>query len=222
MNPTRDADVPALLLATGNRHKVGEMDAILRGLLGGVAFRTLCAADFPDVEEPEETGETFVENALIKAHSYARATGLLALADDSGLVVDALDGRPGVRSARYAETPAGRIERVLAELEGVPAERRAARFVCVAALADPRGPAHVREGRVEGRIGFEPRGAGGFGYDPIFVPTAEPEGDPANGEGRTLAEYGEEEKNAVSHRGRALVEIAGELRRALEERRGAS
>lgn len=207
-------EIPALLIATGNRHKAEEMAAILHRLLPDAPFRLLTTADFPGVPEPEETGATFLENAAIKAHAYARATGALALADDSGLVVDALDGRPGVRSARYAETPEARIARVLSELEGVADEARGARFACVAALARPDGAVELREGSLEGRIVREPRGAGGFGYDPIFAPVASPAGDP-NATGRTLAEYSEAEKNGVSHRARALEAIADALREAL-------
>lgn len=198
-----------LMLATGNKHKVRELEAMLRAALPpGTALELLTPDNFPGVEEPEETGATFMENALIKAHAWARATGCLALADDSGLVVDSLEGRPGVRSARYADTPARRIERVLAELQGKTGEERRARFVCVMALADPGGRAICRDGRIEGEITREPRGSGGFGYDPIFRPRADdPMGDPANAARRTLSEYGEDEKNRVSHRGRALAGV---------------
>lgn len=207
-----------LLIATGNAHKAEEIGAILRGLLSGFELRVLSLADFPGVAEAEETGATFLENAIIKAHHYARETGEIALADDSGLEIDALDGRPGVKSARYAETSEGRIARVLEEMRGVPPERRAARFVCVAALADPAGGALAREGRVEGRIAEAPRGAGGFGYDPIFIPLAEDERS-GSAAPRTLAEYSSEEKNGISHRGGALRAIAESVRRLLESGR---
>lgn len=198
-----------LLIATGNRHKAEEIGAILRAALPGFEPTILSLADFPGVEEAEETAETFLENALIKAHHYSRATGEIALADDSGLVVDALEGRPGVRSARYAETNDGRIARVLAEMKGVEPARRSARFVCVAALALPGGDTLAREGRIEGSIAEAPRGAGGFGYDPIFIPCDLPGG-------RTLAEITAEEKNVISHRGAAIRLIAQETRRFLE------
>lgn len=199
-----------LLIATGNVHKVDEIRAILLPHLGGEALLILTPRDCGSPAEPDETANTFIENALIKAHYYARATGKLALADDSGLVVDALDGAPGVKSARYAETSEGRIARVLAEMKDVEAPARRARFVCVAALADPNGDCEIRQGTVEGWIAFEAHGTGGFGYDPIFVPAEQfaeaPEKMTAEvlASARTLAEYSAEEKNLISHRGRAM------------------
>lgn len=198
---------PVLVLATGNAHKVREISEILHQELPGLELEVKSAADWPEVAEPEETGETFEENALIKARYWARATGLPALADDSGLVVDALEGRPGVRSARYAETPELRIHRVLEEMREIPPERRRARFVCIAALADPVGGEATHEGRLEGWIAREAHGNGGFGYDPVFEPDFG--GRP---EGRTLAEYDPQGKNRISHRGKAirgLAEIVG-------------
>lgn len=163
-----------------------------------------------DIEVPEE-GETFAENALAKARAYASASGLLTLADDSGLVVDALGGAPGVRSARFAGADASdedRFNLLLEHLRDVPPERRRARFVCAIAIAEPTGEARVVEGRVEGYVAREPRGSHGFGYDPVFfLPEL----------GRTMAELSPEEKNRISHRARAgqaaravLAELAAE------------
>ena len=194
---------PTLLIATGNPHKVREIAQILDALAGGAAgFNILGAADFPGVPAPEETGATFEENALLKARAYAAATGLLTLADDSGIAVDALGGRPGVHSARYAPTADAANTKLLAELAGFPPEQRGAHYACVMALADPRGGSATREGILAGRITTAPRGAGGFGYDPVF--------ELIHGEhaGQTTAEIGAEAKNAISHRGLALCAIA--------------
>jgi XTP/dITP diphosphohydrolase len=191
-----------LLLASGNAHKRMELARILEGSLPGLRFELATPADYPEVAEPEETGATFEANALLKARAWAAATGQPALADDSGLVVDALEGRPGVFSARYAATTDERNARVLMEMEGVTEDRRGARFVCVAALALPGGAVVAREGRVEGRVGHAPRGDKGFGYDPIFVLTEPPYA------GRAMAELNEAEKNAISHRWRALAALA--------------
>jgi XTP/dITP diphosphohydrolase len=158
----------------------------------------------------EETGDTFEENARIKALAYARASGLLTLADDSGLEVDALGGAPGVHSARYAgpgADDAGRYRKLLAELADVPPKRRAARFRCVVALARPAGILSTAEGTVEGAIGFEPRGSHGFGYDPVFL--VEGHG------GQTLAELPPDVKNAISHRARAVQAAMPQLRRLI-------
>lgn len=203
-----------LLIATGNAHKVEEIRAILAPHLGGMELVILTPRDCESPPEPEETADSFIENALIKAHYYARTTGKLALADDSGLVVDALGGAPGVKSARYAETNEGRIARVLDEMKDVEAEMRRARFVCVAALARTNGDCEIRQGTVEGWIAFEPRGAGGFGYDPIFVPAEQFAATPEMmtrellSSARTLADYSAQEKNLISHRGRAMVAMA--------------
>ena len=182
-----------LVLATLNRAKARELQA----LLGAVPFTIRCLADVPDAHLPEETGVSYRDNALLKARAAARLTGLPALADDSGLEVDALGGAPGVRSARYGGPDlddAGRCARLLEALREVPEARRTARFRCVLALVDPEGVARVVEGVVEGRIAQTPRGQGGFGYDPIFYyPPL----------GRTFAELTEAEKARVSHRGRA-------------------
>lgn len=185
-----------IVLATANPGKLRELQAVLAGL----DFEIVPQSAF-GVPEVEETGLTFIENALLKARNAAFYTGLPALADDSGLAVDTLGGVPGIYSARYAGAGAGdraNIGKLLAELEGVPAERRTARFVCVLALlhhpADPTPL--ICQGSWEGTILTEPRGEGGFGYDPIFfVP----------GEQRTAAELEPAVKNQISHRGQALV-----------------
>lgn len=179
-----------LVFATTNQGKVGELRALL-----GEGWVVQTAADFPHLPEVEEDRDTFEGNAQKKAQAFAAALGLWALADDSGLCVDALDGRPGVHSARYGADDRGRIARLLAELQGVPAERRGARFECALCLAGPGGaPLEVTRGRCLGAIGFEPRGSHGFGYDPVFVFP----------DGRTLAELSRDEKSAVSHRGAAF------------------
>jgi XTP/dITP diphosphohydrolase len=154
----------------------------------------------------EETGDTFEENARIKAHAYRDAFGLAALADDSGLEVDALDGRPGVYSSRYAgpgATDADNNALLLRELASVPAGERTARFRSVIVLVDEDGAETVAVGACEGHIGFEPRGTGGFGYDPLFWPDAAP--------GRAMAELTLAEKNAISHRGAALRALRAAL-----------
>ncbi|MCX7718323.1 MAG: RdgB/HAM1 family non-canonical purine NTP pyrophosphatase [Candidatus Sumerlaeaceae bacterium] len=195
--------MPKLLLATRNAHKVRE----LRDMLGAHgAIEVVDAAAFPTVADPEETEETFLGNAAAKALHYAAATGLTALADDSGLVVDALGGRPGVYSSRYAPTDTERIARVLKELDQVPPARRSARFVCAMALAAPGKVLAATIGTVEGQIADTPRGTGGFGYDPIFH---------VGSLDRRLAELSMAEKNAVSHRGRALRAMLPLIRAAL-------
>jgi XTP/dITP diphosphohydrolase len=191
-----------LVLASGNAGKLAE----LRTLLGGGRFALHAQSEF-GVEDIEETGLSFVENALLKARHAARATGLPALADDSGLCVDALGGAPGLYSARYAG-PGGdavrNIARLLRELDGVPDEARGASFHCCIVLlrhaADPRPL--VVEGDWRGTILRAPRGDGGFGYDPVFL-------DPASG--MTAAELPAAQKNAVSHRGRALAALQAHL-----------
>lgn len=182
-----------LLLATSNRHKVEEFHTIFADL----PFQLLTLADVPAVEDVEETGTTFRENAELKARAYAHMTGLLSLADDSGLEIDALNGAPGVYSARFAgrETPyAERFRLILKQLQGLPPEQRTARFRCVISVADPSGLCRSVEGTVEGIIADAPRGEHGFGYDPIFfVPEL----------GQTYAELASDTKNHISHRGRA-------------------
>lgn len=190
------ADPPRrVLLATGNTHKVGEIQQIL-----GDGWRV--EARDPEVEE---TGRTFEENALLKARALAAATGSLAVADDSGIEIDALDGAPGVRSARWAEH-GDWISRVLRELGGVPPGERGCRYVCAAAAVWPAGTGPggrdevVVRGTVEGVVPSAPRGSGGFGYDPVM--------QPVEGDGRTFAEMSDAEKHALSHRGRAFRALA--------------
>lgn len=215
----------AIVLATGNPHKVEEMRAVLGA--AGVALVGLGYVPGGPWPEPEEHGSSFEENATIKALAYARATGRVCLADDSGLEIDALGGRPGVISSHYctdgreagmsrAERDAANNARVLRELEGVPLERRGARFVCVMALAAPGRVLGCVRGTFEGRIGLPgggsggvPRGGNGFGYDPLFLLPAP--------ETRTSAELTAAEKNARSHRAaaaRAVVGLIASLPRA--------
>jgi XTP/dITP diphosphohydrolase len=193
-----------VVLATRNAGKVREFADLLGAVGHAVEFVPLDAS----APEPEETGATFLENALIKARSAAAVTDLPALADDSGLCVDALGGGPGVHSARYAEgTDETRSQKLLRVLDGAPEEERTARFVCVLALVSPDGTIlATAEGACEGRITRAPRGAEGFGYDPVF----EVDGDAA---GRTMAELTSAEKRAVSHRGRAFDALRASLDR---------
>ncbi len=189
-----------IVIATGNAGKAREF----RDLLGaGRAWLSL--ADFPGVAEVPETGHTFRANACLKAAGYALATGRWALADDSGLAVDALGGKPGVYSARWAAMhdagtgDAANNALLLSQLADVPDERRAARFVCVLALADPTGRVVLTASdTMDGRLLRSPRGANGFGYDPIFVPT---------GHDVTSAELTADDKHRISHRGRALRQL---------------
>jgi XTP/dITP diphosphohydrolase len=185
-----------LVLATHNAHKVEE----LRRILGdaGLPVELVGMDAFPDVPDTAETGVTFAENALLKAHAVAAATGLPAVADDSGLCVDVLGGSPGVFSARWSGThgdDAANLALLLAQVSDVPDDRRGAHFACAAALALPGGVERVVEGRLTGVLVRERRGSNGFGYDPVFVP---------DGESRTTAELEPEEKDAISHRGRAF------------------
>jgi len=188
-----------LILATRNPGKVDEYTTLLDGL----PLRVETLAKYPDVPEVEETGSTYFENARTKALVVARACGLPALADDSGLEVDALDGRPGVRSARFSGGgPRENIQRLLDELRSVPRERRHARFRCVIVVAHPDGRTLRTEGVCEGAIGQEPRGSSGFGYDPVFID---------RDSGLTFAELPEDTKNGRSHRGRAFAQLRGRL-----------
>jgi XTP/dITP diphosphohydrolase len=192
-----------LLVATNNKGKVGELSQ----LLSDFPLRLRLLGEFPDIEEAEETGETFAENAAIKALHYSARAGLLTLSDDSGLVVDALDGAPGVRSARYAgreATYAERMSKLIGELDATGDSERRARFVCVIAVADPSaGTLHTFEGECRGRIARAPRGAGGFGYDPLFIP---------DGHDQTFGELPAEVKHTLSHRALALKQAASYLR----------
>ena len=191
-----------IVLATGNPGKVRE----IRRILGELGVEVVPQTEL-GVGDADETGSSFVANALIKARHASLMTGLPAIADDSGLVVDALDGRPGVYSARYSgagATDESNIDKLLQELAGVPDEKRTAAFHCCAVyVSADDSTSLVAEGRWPGRILAERRGTGGFGYDPVFY-------DPDCG--RTAAELGPELKNALSHRGKALTALAGMLR----------
>jgi len=186
----------SVLLATRNPGKIREIENILRG--SGWSFSSL--ESFPGVDTPAESGVTYADNAILKARFYALATGMYALADDSGLEVEALAGAPGVFSARYAGDNASDADRralLLSELAKIPIANRRARFVSVVAISDAKGSVlNVSEGICEGTIIFSPRGDGGFGYDPLFVP---------DGYNQTFAELSEDVKNRISHRARALM-----------------
>ena len=191
-----------MILATRNAHKLRELGEILP-----LELRALPG----DVELPPESGETFEANALIKARAAAAATGETSIADDSGIVAAALGGRPGVYSARYAGPDASdeeNLQKLLYEIAASGGDRRAA-YVCVIALVDRGGEEATFEGRCEGTLIEEPRGSGGFGYDPVFVPD-----DTGPRDGRTMAELSHEEKNAISHRGRAARLLARHLEEA--------
>lgn len=193
-----------VVVATGNAHKVTEIEAILAPVMPGVAFYALGElGDFPD---PVENGDTFTENAVIKAQAACEETGLPAVADDSGLVVDALSGEPGIMSARWAGVhgdDARNNAKLMREMEGVADAARTARFHSSVVLVYPDGTVLTGEGDCEGMIGREPRGENGFGYDPLFWPAETP--------GRTMAELEPSEKNAISHRAHALADLARRL-----------
>ena len=201
-----------VLLATRNAKKLAELQRIL-----GDQVQVLGLGDVTEFEEESETGATFEENAVAKAVQAARETGEVSLADDSGLTVDALNGMPGVLSARWSGThgndPAN-TALLLAQLGDVPDDRRGAAFVCALALAVPEAEVRVIRGEWSGRIVREPVGSNGFGYDPVFVPV---ESDAA-GDGRTSAELSPAEKDVLSHRGRALAAMLPELTAVLEKR----
>ena len=190
-----------VVLATNNAHKASEIENALA--MPGWEFKTLRQLNV--VSNPEEDASTFVGNARIKARAaHVASGGLAALADDSGIVVDALDGRPGVHSARYAGEACNdeaNNNKLLAELASVAWEARTARYVCALVFIDTNGSEVVVEGTVEGKIGFERQGSGGFGYDPLFFP------DAYNGQ-RTFAQVTQEEKAHISHRGEALRKLA--------------
>jgi len=199
---------PKLLLATNNAGKVAEF----RTLLDGCGWEIVTPADVGLHLDVDETGQTYAENATLKATAYAEASGLTALADDSGLEVDAMDGRPGVRSARYAGpdlTHAARVEAMLEELRGVDEADRTARFRCVIAIATGDGDVQLTEGTVEGRIAHAPRGDNGFGYDPIFVLPQR---------GLTMAELPAGEKQRLSHRAEAAQKARVILEQMLRDR----
>lgn len=192
-------------------------------LLAGLGLELVTLAQVGIADSVAETGATFEENAVLKATAYAQASGLLTLADDSGLEVDALGGEPGVRAARYAgenATDPQRIAFLLAKLEGVPPEKRTARFRCVIAIGSPEGRVELAEGACEGFIALEPKGELGFGYDPVFYPstggsTSSPRrsGQRFPELGQTLAELPLEKKNRISHRGRAAAKARAILAR---------
>ena len=198
-----------VVLATRNAHKVIELREILADLVEEIGLEVVGVTEFPDVEDVVEDGVTFAENATLKAVAVARATGLPAIADDSGLAVDVLGGAPGIFSARWSGahgSDRANVDLLLSQLGDVRDEHRAAGFVCAAALAMPDGRVVVREGQVRGTLTRAPRGTNGFGYDPILL---------VDGDRRTLAEYDNIEKNAISHRGVALRALAADLREAL-------
>lgn len=185
-----------IVLATRNAGKIAELRRILAG------FDIVGLEEFPSIADVVETGVTFEENALLKAHAVAQGSGLPAVADDSGLCVDVLGGMPGVFSARWSGKhgdDVANLELLLAQVSDVPADKLTARFTCVAALALPSGESRVVEGVLPGHVVRSPRGSNGFGYDPIFVP---------EGERRTTAELPPEEKDAISHRGLAFRGLA--------------
>ncbi|MFG1913869.1 RdgB/HAM1 family non-canonical purine NTP pyrophosphatase [Micromonospora sp. NPDC048898] len=191
-----------VLLATRNRKKLVELQRILDGALGTQRIALLGLDDVEQYEELPETGLTFGENALIKAREGCRQTGLATIADDSGLAVDALNGMPGVFSARWSGRHGddrANLQLVLDQIGDVPDGQRAASFVCTVALVLPGGKEHLVDGRQSGRVLRAPRGDGGFGYDPIFL---------GDGQDRTNAELTPAEKDAISHRGKALRELA--------------
>ena len=192
-----------LLIASKNQGKIREFKQLLADL--PITLRS--AAEFEEIPEPEETGETFADNAILKARYYAEKTGLISLADDSGLAVDALNGAPGVFSARYVgadATNAAKIDRLLSELDEIAIEKRTARFICAMAIANQSGEIlNLAEGVCEGKIAFQPSGTNGFGYDPIFVP---------DGFSESFGNISNEIKHKISHRGQATEKIIEFLR----------
>jgi XTP/dITP diphosphohydrolase len=192
-----------IVVATRNRKKLREISRILEGL----DMKLFTMDEFPDCPEVEETERTFEGNAIKKANAVSSCTGMAALADDSGLEVDALGGAPGIYSARYAgaeATDKDNVAKLISELDSVSDEKRGARFVCVIALSLPDGHVETFSGKVEGRIGRSPAGSSGFGYDPVFYP---------EGRRRTFAQMSPAEKDAMSHRGRALVRLRDYLKK---------
>lgn len=201
---TQDIAAPArVVLASRNAHKLVELRRILAAT--GVPVELVGLDEFPEAPDVAETGLTFADNALLKADSAMNASGLPAVADDSGIEVDVLHGMPGVLSARWAGRHGddqANLDLLLAQLSDIPAGHRGGAFVCAAAVVLPGGDRHVVEGRVTGTITTRPRGTGGFGYDPIFVPDGYPV---------TTAELSADDKDAISHRGRAFRELAPRL-----------
>ncbi|WP_228977119.1 RdgB/HAM1 family non-canonical purine NTP pyrophosphatase [Streptomyces sp. DH12] len=196
-----------LILATRNAGKITELRAILAD--AGLTHELVGADAHPDVPDVKETGVTFAENALLKAHALARATGHPAVADDSGLCVDVLGGAPGIFSARWAGRHGddqANLDLLLAQLADIDTPHRRAHFACAAALALPDGTERVVEGRLNGTLRYAPEGSGGFGYDPILQP---------DGDTRTCAQLTPAEKNAISHRGQAFRALLPSLRELL-------
>ena len=194
-----------IVIATKNINKVKEIDAIFS--LPDLEFKSLL--DFPGLPEIVEDGETFIDNAFIKARTAAAHSGLLTIADDSGLSIDYLNGEPGVLSARFGGPGAGDRDKcylILDKLKGVPFEERTARFVCAAAIVDPSGKEWIIEETCEGIITQNMRGSSGFGYDPIFL---------IEEYGKTLAELGMEIKNRLSHRAKAFRKVKEQLKKIL-------
>ncbi len=195
-----------VVIATNNEHKVEEIQTALS--FEGWEFKSLSSAGIKS--DPEETGSTFIDNARIKAQAAFKLSACSVLADDSGLIVDALNGAPGVYSSRYSGVDgddAANNEKLLRELKAVSADNRTARFASVLVFIDEDGSETVAEGFVEGKIGFQLKGSNGFGYDPLFLP------DLYGGE-KTMAELTQAEKNAISHRGNALRELKTKLQSA--------
>ncbi|NIM06817.1 MAG: RdgB/HAM1 family non-canonical purine NTP pyrophosphatase [Armatimonadetes bacterium] len=196
-----------MLLATKNKHKVTELTAMLEA--ASIRVRVASLIDSPGLALPEETGDTMEENAKAKAQAAAKATGLISVADDSGLEVDALEGAPGIHSKRFAgdnATDPDRYGKLLSMLKGVPEEKRQARFRCCIAIAEPDKEPIVVEGICRGKIALSPAGEFGFGYDPVFIP---------EGMNCTMAQLHMEEKNRISHRFRALAAAMPVLKQLL-------
>ncbi|HYK74850.1 MAG TPA: XTP/dITP diphosphatase [Pseudoneobacillus sp.] len=190
-----------IVIATKNKGKAKEFDRLFSK--HGFAVKTLL--DFPEIKDIDETGETFEENAKLKAEAVAHQLGHPVIADDSGLIVDALDGQPGIYSARYAgleKSDEANMDKVLTELQDVPDEKRTARFYCALAIAIPGKQTYTVFGTCEGKILFERRGTNGFGYDPIFFVLEK---------GLAMAELSSDEKNTISHRAKALEKLEKEL-----------
>ncbi|MGB4688651.1 MAG: RdgB/HAM1 family non-canonical purine NTP pyrophosphatase [Candidatus Nanopelagicales bacterium] len=194
---------PKLVIASRNEHKIQEMRRILEQ--AGIHVELVGTAEFPDLPDVQETGSTFAANAMLKARAVSEFTGLAAVGDDSGLCVDALNGMPGILSARWSGShgnDSANLELLLAQISQVPADRRNASFVCAAAYASPDGTEFVVEGEMNGSLITAPLGDNGFGYDPIFIPT---------GHQITSAQMSSEEKDAISHRGKALAALVALL-----------
>jgi XTP/dITP diphosphohydrolase len=199
--------ITKVVIASRNEHKIDEMRRILNE--AGLSLDLVGIQEFPDLPDVDETGETFAENALLKAREICAFTGLPAIADDSGLCVDALGGMPGIFSARWSGTHGNdlaNLQLLLAQISHVASDRRTASFRCAAAIVTPSGAEKVVEGVMAGRLIDTPRGANGFGYDPIFI---------ADGYSITTAEMDSASKDAISHRGRAIAALAPTLSQLL-------